>query len=595
MMSFKSLKSDARAALKKHYVLFVVLLLAAALLGTSFTGMLDIFKSRKDSEIGSTTFSILQAIEEGRIADAIDAATGNRTSIEGKSVKIGGLEIGHQEGVFSEIVNAYSSGSIFATIASIALNLTESVDFVRILFSVAALLIVSFKIVFISQTYKIIYTRMFLEGRVYERVDTSTLSYLIRTGKWFKVSLAYFRRNFFLALWGFTIVGGIIKAYSYAMVDYILAENPGASGKEAIELSKKMMDGHKWELFCLDVSFIGWNLLSTLTGGILLLFYVAPYKQTTKCEYFVRLRKEAIEKKLPGSELFIDNYVYEKAPIEDVDSAYQDIIAVMKSPDIDIPQPSKLRRFIQNAFGLVLWYDQKEQMYRDLMTRKADIDSYKYCIEGTEYPARMCPTKTEFNRISLEHTHYMRHYSVSSLVLIFFSFMLVGWLWEVSLHIIEDGVFVNRGVLHGPWLPIYGVGSLVILLLLASFRKTPWLEFVTAVVLCGGIEYFGSWMLEITHDGQKWWDYTGYFLNINGRICAEGLLVFGLAGIAAVYFIAPLLDNLFSKIQERYKILICAVLLSVFIVDLIYSHYNPNTGAGITDYGMVITEYVMRA
>jgi len=98
------------------------------------------------------------------------------------------------------------------------------------------------------------------------------------------------------------------------------------------------------------------------------------------------------------------------------------------------------------------------------------------------------------------------------------------------------------------------------------------------------------WGLEKMHDGQKWWDYTGYFLNINGRICAEGLLVFGIAGVAAVYFVAPLLDNSFTHIKEKNVLPICTVLVIIFVIDMIYSHFYPNTGAGITDYGTSASE-----
>ena len=110
---------------------------------------------------------------------------------------------------------------------------------------------------------------------------------------------------------------------------------------------------------------------------------------------------------------------------------------------------------------------------------------------------------------------------------------------------------MNRGTLHGPWLPIYGTGGVIILILLKKLRKKPLFEFLAAMVLCGGLEYFSSWYLEKTHGGQRWWDYTGYFLNLNGRICAEGLLTFGLGGLAIVYLLAPALDNLLSRIDTR--------------------------------------------
>ena len=100
--------------------------------------------------------------------------------------------------------------------------------------------------------------------------------------------------------------------------------------------------------------------------------------------------------------------------------------------------------------------------------------------------------------------------------------------------------------------------------------------------MCGGVEYFTSWLLEKLFN-QKWWDYTGYFMNLNGRICLEGLLVFGLAGVAMTYFIAPLAENLLLNIDPKIRKRICILLIILFISDLGYSAMNPNTGDGVTE------------
>ena len=83
---------------------------------------------------------------------------------------------------------------------------------------------------------------------------------------------------------------GIIKAYSYRMVPYILKEHPELSGTKAITLSRQMMNGHKWNAFVLDLSFIGWIILSALTLGILHIFYVGPYIQATDAELYEALK-----------------------------------------------------------------------------------------------------------------------------------------------------------------------------------------------------------------------------------------------------------------------------------------------------------------
>ena len=104
---------------------------------------------------------------------------------------------------------------------------------------------------------------------------------------WGNVILVMFLKNLFIALWTLLfIVPGIIKMYSYRLVPYILKEHPELTGTQAITLSRKMMNGHKADAFVLDLSFLGWILLSALTCGILHIFYVGPYIQATDAELY---------------------------------------------------------------------------------------------------------------------------------------------------------------------------------------------------------------------------------------------------------------------------------------------------------------------
>ena len=100
--------------------------------------------------------------------------------------------------------------------------------------------------------------------------------------------------------------------------------------------------------------------------------------------------------------------------------------------------------------------------------------------------------------------------------------------------------------------------------------------------MCGTLEYLTSWVLELVAH-KRWWDYTGYFMNLNGRICLEGLTVFGLGGIAVTYLVAPLSNGLLERMPEKKRKILAAVLLAVFAVDCVWSVFNPNTGNGITE------------
>lgn len=98
--------------------------------------------------------------------------------------------------------------------------------------------------------------------------------------------------SIYTALWAILLyIPAIVKSYAYAMTPYILLDKPELSANEAITDSRMMMRGHKWELFLLDLSFIGWILLSLLTLGILFI-YVIPYMQAARAEFYRNLKGE---------------------------------------------------------------------------------------------------------------------------------------------------------------------------------------------------------------------------------------------------------------------------------------------------------------
>ena len=101
----------------------------------------------------------------------------------------------------------------------------------------------------------------------------------------------------FVFLWSLLLViPGIIKSLSYGMTKYILADCPNVKAKDALKLSMRMMNGHKWEYFVLGLSFLGWLLLSVLTLGLLLTFYVNPYMENTFAAYYLEVRDDALRR-----------------------------------------------------------------------------------------------------------------------------------------------------------------------------------------------------------------------------------------------------------------------------------------------------------
>lgn len=124
------------------------------------------------------------------------------------------------------------------------------------------------------------------------------LGYCFKDGRYLNVFVTMFLRSIFILLWSLLlIIPGIIKTYAYRMVPYILADNPKIGYTRAIELSNEMTKGEKWDIFVLDLSFIGWYLLGSLALFIGVLF-VLPYEDATNAELYLILRKDAIDKGL---------------------------------------------------------------------------------------------------------------------------------------------------------------------------------------------------------------------------------------------------------------------------------------------------------
>ena len=597
------MKRLGRESLKRHYAIFAAACLIAAFLAAEFTGSLNFSTAQNYEETyeqaqsdlnGEGTYKIKTKVDNIGWVDVIRIMTednmqaGREMSREIRQNAIedsenGNPMFGRTRGVLSNIVNQVSSGSIIVTAAAAIGSITGSDNLgLLILIIIGALGIFIFWFL-IQNTFPVVIRRVFLEGMIYDRVTPQRFVFLLRVKKWLKASWIMFAKYVWYLLWCLTLVGIVVKHYSYFLVPYIAAENPDMTARQAVTLSRKMMKGHKWQCFVFELSFLGWEALGALTMGIFNVLYTNPYKVAAFTRYYAELRAEAIEKGIPGAELLYDNYLYEKAESYVIAAKYPDVIKVMEQPEDMAEKLTGWRGFLARNFGILLLRREQERAYERHQADYVRVHSMIDDVQREAYPVRLYPVPEEERRKLVQSLNYMRHYSLWSLIVIFLSMSMFGWLWEVGMHLVSYGEFVNRGALHGPWLPIYGTGAVLILTVLNRFRKNPALEFGATIVLCGFLEYMTSLVMESVTGGTKWWDYSGYFLNLNGRICAEGLLVFGIGGLAIVYIIAPVIDDLTGRLNERKVMIVCTVLLVLFLADAVYSQIHPNTGEGVTD------------
>ena len=572
MRSRKELKKNGKENLKKHYLIFLLLCLIAAFIGSEFVNSLSI----TEIKIAVDNTQVLPNSFKRTVAGTVQ-------KVENISSKVKNQKkfFASSRGVFASVINAADSGSLYLTLVYGIRSIAGTSSCVIVISIILSFLLYFLFWVLVVNTYRVILRRMFLEGRIYEKISLKNCLFLLRIQKWHKASLTMLKTSIYEILWTFTIVGGVIKRYSYFLVPYIVAENPNIKSKDAINLSRTMMNGHKFECFILELSFIGWRILSILTIGLSNIFFTNAYFIATFCEYYTDLRKISKEKNIFNSQLLCDRYLYEKADKKILEDTYcMDLsnIAIKKNENRSIKDK------IENIFGINISSVIKEKENEENIVNEIKINYIKDELNAKMYPSRLYIIPKKHKKKGIEVVNYLRRYNISSLILMFFLFSFIGWLWEVTLHLLKDGTFVNRGVMHGPWLPIYGAGGILVLVLLNKLRKKPLLEFLSIIVLCGLVEYFASYYLEIANNGIKWWDYSGYFLNLNGRICAEGLLVFGLGGLYVVYFLAPLLDDLIKRVNYKVLMMILFILIIMFTIDKIYSSKYPNKGTGITDY-----------
>lgn len=165
--------------------------------------------------------------------------------------------------------------------------------------------------------------------------------------------------------------------------------------------------------------------------------------------------------------------------------------------------------------------------------------------------------------------------NIYNIKLVFISFVfysIVGWIIEVIDQFYRQKKLINRGFLLGPYCPVHGVGALLMLLLLSKFSNNLFVLFISSVFICTILEYLTGFLLEKIFKA-RWWDYSDYKFNLNGRVCLQNSLFFGLAGVIIVKFSQPFLVEIISSISANILNVICIILLIIFSVDLIISFY----------------------
>lgn len=361
----KQWKKRAKTIVKRHYFMFVMLCLVAIFYGTEFNYVVthtentyrfltNITHELKETTLQEFTNEMFSSAD-GDAAEGIailqmgnELSSGIKDDANEKLTSI----VGGNRGALSSVVDMFNSGQLIYMLFDATKSIAHSRDIIIFLLILASVLITVFLWVFLKNVYTAILRRMFLEARLYDDVPFSHVLHFKIYGRWIRASLTMLLKTVFLTLWWLTLVGGVIKTFSYRQVPYIVAENPDISPKEAITLSRRIMDGHKMEAFKIELSYVGWHILGFCTLGFAEALWVLPYKTATYAEYYAYVRACAKENGVEGAELLNDDCLFEKATRDVLEKTYADIEKHKEFIDANRVTLSPVKAFFAKNCGL---------------------------------------------------------------------------------------------------------------------------------------------------------------------------------------------------------------------------------------------------
>lgn len=172
----------------------------------------------------------------------------------------------------------------------------------------------------------------------------------------------------------------------------------------------------------------------------------------------------------------------------------------------------------------------------------------------------------------------LKSLNYAQLFICFMLYAMIGWMYEVFLEVvIYQWGYSDRGVLFGPYCPIYGVGATIFVLAFYDYKKkkgvNPFLKmillFLGCMTIATVVELITTYILEFLTGSWPWQTYLDYAINFQGRIALSPSVRFGLGGIFFLYIVQPLFDKLLGKLKKKTVNIISATLLVILVVDFV--------------------------
>ena len=151
-----------------------------------------------------------------------------------------------------------------------------------------------------------------------------------------------------------------------------------------------------------------------------------------------------------------------------------------------------------------------------------------------------------------------------------------GWVYEMIFYFFDGGTgeFYMQGGNFLPWINIYAIGAVLIILLCMKFRKNPWLVFLLSVLVSGVVEFVAGWLVYTIGNGMRYWDYNTEILNfgnIGGFVCLRSVFFFGVSALFLIYMVVPFFVYLAKRMSKRAFLVLAISLFAVVMVDEVYN------------------------
>ena len=169
----------------------------------------------------------------------------------------------------------------------------------------------------------------------------------------------------------------------------------------------------------------------------------------------------------------------------------------------------------------------------------------------------------------IEHKKKNRLSRFQITIIYFCIYSFLGWLMETAYAYYVFGHFVKRGFLFGPLCPIYGFGAVILYSLLTKYKNNSLKLFIFSAIIFSIFEYMAGFMLDALFKA-RWWDYTGEFLNLNGRISLFFSFVWGICAILFINHIHPFIKKKINLILKDIPYLLQYILVNLIFFILIF-------------------------